>query len=321
MSKRYCIGLDLGGTSLKSGLVGETGEIFHFSKRPSGGALAAQAPLAAIAEAVDELRVLAGGIPAGIGLGAPGAIDPRSGSLVGTTPHMPHWSDFPLREAVENLLGVPVAVDNDANLAALAEHHWGAARGARSSITVTVGTGVGCGIVVGGEVVRGAHGGAGEIGHLPIGRGGLACRCGVEACLEPDMSGGGLARRAAASGLESAGAEDVFAAAAAGDRAAGALVEDLCDRLGLAIAIAVDLIDPGVVVLGGGVSEAGEALMSGVGRALGRYALASHRRGLRLVPAAMGERAGVAGAGLLAWRAATRAVADGAPLVGRLGSV
>ncbi|OGF04616.1 MAG: hypothetical protein A2W00_02440 [Candidatus Eisenbacteria bacterium RBG_16_71_46] len=301
MADRFAIGLDLGGTDLKAALVAEDGLIARFLRLPTRAAESAEAPLEAIAQAVAELRGREAQAVACIGLGAPGAIHPADGALVGSTPHLPHWDSLPLREQVSARLGCPVSLDNDANLAALAEHRAGAARGARVSVTVTVGTGVGGGIVVDGQLLRGAFGGAGEIGHLPLGSGEWPCRCGVERCVEPEMSGSGLVRAARAAGLEVEDAGAVFAAAAAGDTRAARLVARMADRLGAALASAINLINPEVVVIGGGVALAGEALLVPVRAAVERYALASHRRSLEIVPAALGERAGVVGAGLLAW--------------------
>ena len=177
-----------------------------------------------------------------------------------------------------------------------------AARGARVSITVTLGTGVGSGIIVGDEVLRGAFGGAGELGHLALGSAELPCACGIENCAEPEMSASGLVRAARAAGLEVSSGADVWAFAARGDAVATALVDRMGDRLGAAIAVAVGIVNPDVVVIGGGLAQAGEPLFERVRAALWRYALPSHRRGLRIVPAALGERAGVIGAGLLALR-------------------
>ena len=303
-AERYVVGLDLGGTDLKAARVMADGRLEDFRKTPSRAAESAEGPLEAIAEAVDSLS---GGIResmVGVGLGSPGVIDPGSGALAGATPHLHFWDAFPLRERLAARLGVPVSVDNDANLAALAEHRLGAARGARVSITVTVGTGIGAGIVVDGRVMRGARGGAGEIGHLALGGGGAACRCGIPGCVEPEASGSGLARQARALGLVPAEASSVFAAAAAGDERARALLEGMADRLGAAIGAAVNLIDPEIVVVGGGVAQAGEALMAPLRAAVNRYTLATHRQGLSVVVAALGERAGVVGAGLMAWDAA-----------------
>ena len=257
----------------------------------------------AIADAVAELCDGMGDAVVAVGLGCPGVIHPETGALVGPTPHLHYWDAFPLRGRLAERIGLPLAVDNDANAAALAEHRLGAARGSRVSITVTLGTGIGGGIVVDGGVLRGAWGGAGEIGHLALGRGDVACRCGVPGCVEPEASGSGLARHAREAGWSPAEARTVFAKAAAGDERAAALVESMADRLGAVIGAAVQIVNPDVVVVGGGVAEAGEALLAPLRRSVERYTVATQRGGLRIVPAALGERAGVVGAGLMAWEA------------------
>ena len=303
MEPRYTIGLDLGGTDLKAGLVSGRGEVTHFQRLPARASEHADAPLEVIAQAVAELRRAAAGPVAGIGLGCPGVIDPASGALVGRTPHLPHWNSLPLRALLLERLGGSLVVENDANLAALAEHRAGAAWGARVSLTVTVGTGIGCGVIVEGRVLRGAHGGAGELGHLPL-DGRFPCRCGVPGCVEPECSGSGLVARAAEAGLAVPDAAAVFAAAGAGDPRATRLIERMTDRLGALIAAAVQMLDPEIVVVGGGVSNSGEALLVPLRAAVTRYALGSLRGGVRIVGAALGERAGVVGAGLAAWEAA-----------------
>jgi glucokinase len=297
----YAIGLDLGGTDLKFALVHQDGTLEAFGKCPSRAAESAEGPLLAMAAAA---RLLAGEMreaPIGVGVGSPGAIDPATGALLGATPHLRFWEAFPLRERLASELELPVVVDNDANLAALAEHRLGAARGARVSITITLGTGIGCGIVVDGRVLRGANGGAGELGHLPLGRAGEPCRCGVRDCVEPEASGSGLARHARELDITPTDAAGVFAAAAAGNDRARALLDRMVDRLGATIGAAVSLLNPDVVVVGGGIGQAGEPLMAPLREAVAGYTLATHSRRLRIVPAALGERAGVAGAGLFAW--------------------
>jgi len=309
MEPRYTIGLDLGGTDLKAGLVSDRGEVLRFLRRPARAGEHADAPLEVIAGAVADLRRAAAGPLAGIGLGCPGVIDPMSGALVGRTPHLPHWDSLPLRALLTERLGASPVVENDANLAALAEHRVGAARGARVSLTITVGTGIGCGVIVEGRVLRGAHGGAGELGHLPM-DGRFPCRCGVPGCVEPECSGSGLVARAREAGLVVSDAGAVFAAAAAGDPRATRLIERMTDRLGALIAAAVNLLDPEVVVIGGGVSNAGEALLEPLRLAVACYALESLRDGVRIVGAVLGERAGVVGAGLAGWEAAGGAGGD-----------
>jgi glucokinase len=300
----FAIGLDLGGTDLKSGIVAPDGALSAFSKRPSRTLESAEAPLEVIVAAVEELRSKSPEPPVAVGLGSPGAIDPASGTLIGRTAHLPHWDSLPLRALLERRLSLPVRVDNDANLAALAESRAGAARGARVSLTLTLGTGVGCGVVVEGRVFRGASGGAGEIGHLPIGDGADPCACGVAHCVEPEASASGLVRRARASGLEAPDAGAVFAAAERGEAVAAALVERMTDRLGACIAIAVDLFQPDIVVIGGGGARAGESLLRRVRVAVLRHALPSHTRSLKIELASLGEQAGTIGAGLLGWEAA-----------------
>jgi glucokinase len=303
----FALGLDLGGTDLKSGRVRHDGALEGFERRPSEAERSATAPLAAIVAAVEAHREHVAGGFVGLGLGCPGVIDPASGRLVDRTAHLPHWRDFALADEVAARTGLAVAVDNDANLAALAEHRLGAARGTRVSLTVTLGTGIGCGIVIDGAVFRGAHGGAGELGHVPLGRLGRACRCGVPDCVEPEASGSGLEIDARELGLEPPEAARVFAQAAAGDARATRVVDRFADRLGAAIATAAALFDPEVVVIGGGVMRAGDALLGALRDAVARYALPSHGRRLPVVPAALGERAGVIGAGLLAWERAGHA--------------
>jgi len=301
MDQDWMIALDLGGTDLKAGLLDRAGTLAHFTRRPSRTLESADAPLEVIAETVEELRARSGSRVGGAGLGSPGVIHPATGAQVGRTPHLPHWDAMPLRERLSEWLGLSVRVDNDANCAALAESVLGAARGTRTSITVTLGTGVGCGIVAEGRVLHGAFGGAGELGHLPLGSGRYPCLCGIENCVEPEASASGLVAMAREAGLEATDAAAVFAAAARGDGRATPLVDHMADRLGALLAVAVNVINPEVVVVGGGVAQAGEPLFGRLERALERYALASHRAGLRVVPAALGERAGVIGAGLLAW--------------------
>ena len=313
-SEAFAIGLDLGGTDLKSARILADGRIDRFGKRPSRAAESAEAPLDAMAEAVAELADGRSGALIGIGVGSPGVIHPETGALAGNTPHFPHWGAFPLRERLAGRLGALVVVGNDANLAALGEHRMGAARGARVSITLTIGTGIGAGIVIDGRVLTGAWGGAGEIGHLPLGRTGILHACGVQDCVEPEASGSGLAALARDWDLAPAEARTVFAAAAAGDARAIAAIGTMVDRLGATIGAAVSLINPEVVVVGGGVAQAGDTLMGPLREAVLRYTMTTHRQRLRVVPAALAEQAGVMGAGLLAWDAHVA----GAPVPGPL---
>lgn len=293
----HAVALDLGGTDLKFARIARDGSVLESGHEPARALEGADVLLGVLAGAA---RRFAAGASA-VGLGCPGVIHPRTGALVDVTPHLSLTRDFPLAERLTRETGLAVHADNDANLAALGEALAGAAKGAAVSVTITVGTGIGCGIVDGGRVLRGAWGGAGEISHAGLGSTGPACACGVEGCLEPLSGGEGLVLRAREAGLAADGARDVFAAAAAGDPAAVKLLETMTDALGRQIALVVQVVNPEVVVVGGGVASAGEAWLESVRAAVRRYAQPSHTRALRIVPAALGNRAGVVGAGLFAW--------------------
>ena len=298
MAHSSLIAFDLGGTELKAARIADGGRVERFARVPSMAAAGEASLFAAIAEAGKLLDV--DDSPGVIGFGSPGVIHPASGIIVDRTPNVRLTPDFPMRDRLERLLNRRVVIDNDANCAALAEHEAGAAKGARVSITVTVGTGVGSGIVVGGRIVQGAFGGAGEIGHVPVGSEGPPCRCGVEGCAEPMASGAGLLARAREAGLEVESARAVFEST---DPRAARVIERMIDHLAPILGAATQVLNPDVIVVGGGVSQAGEKLFEPLRAALERYTLASHRERLQLVPAKLGEQAGVIGAGLMAWQA------------------
>ena len=292
------LAFDLGGTVLKAARIAAGGRVERFTRVPSNAG-DGEAPLfAAIAAAARQLDL--DDSPGVVGFGSPGVIHPASGIIVDRTPNVRLTPDFPMRERLERLFERRVVIDNDANCAALAEHEAGAAKGARVSITVTVGTGVGSGIVVDGRVVQGAFGGAGEVGHVPVGSEGPPCGCGVVGCAEPMASGSGLLARAREAGLDVDSARAVFESREA---VAAELIDRMVDHLARILGAATQVLNPDVIVIGGGVAQAGEKLFAPLRSALERYTLASHREQLRLVPAALGEQAGVIGAGLLAWQA------------------
>ena len=300
MSDRDILAFDLGGTDLKVARIAGDGAVHGFIKLPSNASAGESALFAAITHAAD--RVGQAATPSIAGFGSPGVLHPESGVIVDRTPNLHLPADFPMRSRLEQLLGRRVVIDNDANCAALAEHVTGAARGARVSLTVTVGTGVGCGIVVEGRVLRGSFGGAGEIGHMPLGSSGPDCACGVRGCAEPVAGGSGLVARAQEAGLGVLNARDVFDLA---DPRAAAVIERMVDHLARMLGAATALLNPDVIVMGGGVAQAGDRLLGPLRERCERYMLASHWRALRIVPAVLGEQAGVIGAGLGAWQAHT----------------
>src|SRR5262245_8607717 len=305
MAHSSLVAFDLGGTELKAARIASGGRVERFTRVPSMAG-DGEAPLfAAIAAAARQLDVRDS--PGVVGFGSPGVVHPASGIIVDRTPNVRLAPDFPMRDRLERLFERRVVIDNDANCAALAEHEAGAAKGARISLTVTVGTGVGSGLVVDGRIVQGAFGGAGEIGHVPVGSEGPPCRCGVVGCAEPMASGSGLLARAREAGLDVESARDVFESREA---VAAELIDRMVDHLARILGAATQVLNPDVIVIGGGVAQAGEKLFGPLRAALERYTLASHRERLRLVPAQLGEQAGVIGAGLMAWQAQRASAPD-----------
>ncbi|CAN5399275.1 ROK family glucokinase [soil metagenome] len=306
-------GLDLGGTKLL-GLVADpaSAEPLVVDKVPAP--VGADAVIDGLVGLATDLIERSEGHVVALGLGAPGLVD-RTGTLR-YGPNIPGVIDLPFAEVLTARLGIPVVVDNDATCAAWAEHEKGAARGANHSVTVTLGTGIGAGITVKGEVLRGAHGFAGEPGHMVVDPSGPLCPCGRRGCWERYASGSGLgwlAREAAVAGVarrvvelaggdpESVRGEHVTAAAAEGDLEALEVVRRFAWWVALGVANLVNILDSEIVVIGGGLAEAGDLLLDPIRTAYGELVMgATHREPVPIVQAVLGERAGAWGAALLA---------------------
>lgn len=305
------VGVDIGGTKVLAGVVGADGTVTRTARRTTPGrrVVASQVEDALVAAVLDA----AGGSPlAGVGVAAAGFVDSR-GERVMFAPHLP-WQGEPLRDLLEARLGCPVLLDNDANCAARAEAHHGAAGGASSALMITMGTGIGGAVLVGGEVLRGANGMAGEFGHMQVVPDGQPCECGRRGCWEQYSSGNALVRNARTLMAEqpsvlsdmSGGHPDrvtgpmVTAAAEEGDLVARRAFASVGDWLGVGTANLVAALDPEVVVIGGGVSAAGDKLLEPARAALRRTLVgAAHRSVPALVAARLGPEAGMVGAALL----------------------
>jgi glucokinase len=288
-------GVDVGGTKILALAVdAAAGRQVSEPVRVPTPKLDADALVDAIAGAVE--RVEAGmGTPVGaVGIGLPGLVD-RAGVLV-MGPHLPGIRNHPFAAAFEVRLRRPVVVDNDAVCGAWAEHHLGAAVGVTDAVLVTLGTGIGAGLIAGGRVQRGAHGFAGEPGHMVVDPDGPPCECGRRGCWEQYASAHGLSRLAG--GRPS---EEVVAAALAGEREAIEAVERVAWWFALGVANLVAVLDPEVVVVGGGLVEAGPIVLDPMRRAYGELVMAGDvRPAVAIVPAVLGERANAVGAALLA---------------------
>ena len=307
------IGVDLGGTKLLAGAVDERLDVHHRSVRPAPRE-SAHAVLDAVCEAVREAAAAAGAELLGVGVGIPSLIDQTRGVAVHTV-HLP-LQDVAVRDVLTERLGVPVAVDNDGNCAMLAEHGHGAASGADHALLLTLGTGIGGGIVVDGKLLRGSLGAAGELGHITVERDGPPCpgNCPNHGCLEAVASGPALGRlaleaaalapdsglgRALAQGREATGAL-VTELAHDGDPGALGCLERMGRGLGVGIASLVNVFNPDVVVVGGGVIGAGELLLGPARSELARRALSPSKDHVRVVPARFGAESGMLGAAVLA---------------------
>lgn len=302
------VGVDIGGTKVLAGVVDEDGRVTGTALRTTPGrrVVASQvedALVEAILEAANGQRL------AGVGVAAAGFVDP-GGERVMFAPHLP-WQGQPLREVLQDRLGCRVLLDNDANCAARAESHHGAASGATSALMITMGTGIGGAVLLDGAVLRGFNGMAGEFGHMQVVPDGRTCECGRSGCWEQYSSGNALVRNARSlmseqpSVLEemSGGRPDqvtgpmVTAAAEQGDLVARRAFASVGDWLGVGTANLVAALDPELVVIGGGVSAAGDRLLEPARAALQRTLVgASHRVVPALIAAQLGPRAGMIGA-------------------------
>jgi glucokinase len=314
MPGRRTIGVDMGGSKLLAGAVDSELSVHHRAQRTLTG-LDQSALLEVAVDAVNEARLDAGGEVAAVGFGIPSLIDQRTGRAVVSINLA--LSDIAFGDVMTERLGLPVFVDNDANVAALAEHRAGAAQGSSEVVLLTIGTGIGGGLILRNELYRGAIGAAAELGHMVIDENGPPCQgnCPNHGCVEAMASGTALAREATrmaqerpGSGLAAALAEGdalvgplVTELAHDGDEAAIEVVELIGSRLGVAISSYVNIFNPDVVVIGGGVMAAGDLLLDPIRETVATRALPPSRDMVSIVMAEFGVEAGMIGAATLAF--------------------
>jgi len=290
------VGIDIGGTKIAAGVVDTDGRVLarRDIATPVGDRQSLVDAIIGVArDLASEHSVDA------VGVGVAGLVD-RAGEIVRFAAHLP-LRDEPLRRELANALELPVVVDNDANAGGWAEARFGAARDAQDAVFVAVGTGIGGAIIIDGQLRRGWQGASGEIGHLIVERDGRPCPCGSRGCWEQYGSGRALLRAAEAAGLEAPHGAVVTAAAAAGDERARAVLRDIGEWIGVGIAGLVAVLDPEVVVVGGGVSAAGDLLIEPARASFRTYLTAKGRRPEpSVVLAALGPDAGLIGAADLA---------------------
>ncbi|MEA2270876.1 MAG: glucokinase [Solirubrobacteraceae bacterium] len=311
MADACVIGVDLGGTKLLAGTVDAELRVHHRAYRLARR----DAVLDTIVEAVQEAREATTHEIAAVGVGVPCLVEPRRGVAMACN-HLP-LVDVPLRDLLAERLGLPVVLDNDTNAALVAESRFGAARGAREVVMLTVGTGIGGGLLVDGRIVRGATGAAGELGHVVVDDDGPPCpgNCPNRGCLEAFVSGPALARegRRAAEAQPDSGLGQALAAgrdvtgplvtelAHDGDPVAREVIAGLGRWLGIGVANFVNVFNPEVVVVGGGLVAAGDLLLEPARAVVAERALVPARDQVRIVPARFGDESGMLGAAAMAF--------------------
>lgn len=300
----YVLGLDIGGTKIAAGVVDDRGGVRSFLIEATRPAEGPERGLARLFE-LGKRTVADAGIDwsqlGAVGIGSGGPLDARAGVLL-SPPHLPGWRDVPIVARAQEAFRLPVVLENDATAAAAGEHRYGAGAGTSHLVYLTISTGVGGGVVIDGRPYRGASGNGAELGHVTVDCDGRPCRgCGRRGCLESYVSGTSIAERAREAGMGDVTAGDVAAAAKAGDRVATAVWNATTDALACGLTSIVNVFEPQVVVLGGGVvTGTGEQLLGPVRDRVRAEAMSPGGEAAQVVAAALGRHVGVVGAAALA---------------------
>jgi glucokinase len=307
MKKKIGIGIDLGGSSLKYALGTSQGEIIKKNERPSHATEKIEVILHEISEAILEIIAYAKAKrlkPSVIGMGTPGAVDVAHGFLKGSTPNFKHWQNVPIRDEIEKKVNLPVFVDNDANLMALGEAKYGAGVGHQNIICLTVGTGIGGGIILNGDLFRGSNYSGAELGHTTIKHDGLNCRCGGRGCLERYASASAMIESFYKKSMthnphikkDRINVKYIFDQKKSGNPVAIEIIEKSTYYLGRGIANFINIFNPTLIIIGGGVSEAGKAYLKEVEDVAFHYAMDCSKENVKIVGAKLGNKAGSLGA-------------------------
>jgi len=309
-------GIDLGATKILSVVVTHGGKLLAEDLRPTQGADGSHAVIAnMIASLRQAVASAGGGQLAAIGIDAPGPVDYARG-VITSPPNLPGWHDVPLAAIVEKEFGVPCVLENDANAAAFAEHRWGSGRGSRHMLFLTVSSGVGGGIIIDGNLYRGASGAAGEVGHMTINARGARCHCGRRGCLEMYASGIAIARlgrrlvgRRPDSLLAQMAREQpltaklVHQAADRGDESARDLIAGAGRDLGVGLASLINVFNPEVIVLDGSLTKMGDLYLGPARETAQRESFAQNWSDVRIVVGELGDRSAALGAAAVALEA------------------
>lgn len=311
MDEFFIIAVDIGGTSFRVALADASGNILARNARPTHAHEGYPKGLERITETIRETASSVNFEKVrGIAVASAGPIDPKSGSIL-TPPSLPGWHNAPLKDSLNSAFGIPVLVESDADMAAVGEHRFGAGRGFDRLIYMTVSTGIGGGIIIDGELLRGSKVSAAEIGHMIVDPKGPVCNCGGRGHLEPVASGTAIARMASerlspkdsgklaemcGGDLSILTAKIVAEAASAEDSLANEVMSEAGSSLGLAITSLIHIFDPEVVIIGGGVANAGELILDPIRRVIAERAMPDFKDRTRVTQSALGDDSGIMGA-------------------------
>ncbi len=301
MAKEFIAGIDLGGTNLKIALLDLRFRIKHKEILGTQSFTKKEELISAIVDSVDNIlkdNKLSRKDLLGIGLGLPGPIDYEKG-VVHFLPNIPGWREVNLKAILERRLRLPIFLDNDAKVMALAEYKLGAARGSTNAICITLGTGVGGGLIINGELYRGSNNAAGEIGHMPINEKGPRCNCGGYACLESYVGNNRVLAEARKTFGRSITLEKLSYLSGKGDKEAKAIWLRFCERLSVALVGVVNFLNPDCVVIGGGVAGAGSVLFDNIRKIISSRAMSVQAGQVKVFKAKLGSDAGLIGAAIL----------------------
>ena len=299
--RKLAIGIDLGGTNIKYGLADQKGKIITSRQCKSPAKESPKATMDAIIGCAEELRDHAAKLNSQvtvIGVGSPGGIDINTGRVTGTTPNIPGWFGMNIKKSIESALNIECFADNDANLFLLAESVYGAAKGYSHVVGLTVGTGIGGALLLNGEIYRG-HGFVGtEVGHMPIIMNGKKCKCGLRGCLETYANTNAIKTRYRKypGADKSLNTRELFALAKSGDKHANESLDKWCEYLAVGIASTVNLLNPELVLIGGGLAESGRFLQRKIEKALECKLLPDSAKLVKIRTAKLGNKAGWLGA-------------------------
>jgi glucokinase len=315
---KLAIGVDLGGTKVNIALVSKDGEIKKHMKIPTHAEQGKELTIGRIKHSIQQIIHQSGlkiNDIVGIGIGAPGPLDYKKG-IIHYAPNLPGWKEVPLANIIKEEFKIPVIIENDANVAAWGERIFGVAQGIDDIICLTLGTGIGSGLILCGKIYHGKNNVAGEIGHIIVNKDGPRCNCGKNGCLEAYSSAAGIKNRIykrieelktdnqdylSLGNLDDISLVRIFELARQGNAIVKDIVEEAIEYLGIGIAILVNTLNPEMIVLVGGITNEGEKLLNPLKEIVVSRAMSSHLVDLKVVFGQLGEYAGVIGAAALLW--------------------